>query len=89
MGLIEAILSTYLKTAKMDPIETRQSMLEDPSRGSKVTMYFPCLSVSTSIAVSSSSDTRRHVVYELRSRLMNNSFARTSSFFTSSPWTLV
>lgn len=31
----------------MDPIDTRQSILEDPSRGSKQTMYFPCFSVST------------------------------------------
>lgn len=28
--------------AKIVPIETRQSMLEEPSRGSKHTMYFPC-----------------------------------------------
>ena len=38
--------------AKMDPMETRQSMLELPSRGSNVTIYFPCLSVSTSISFS-------------------------------------
>ena len=45
-------LRTYLKMAKMDPMETRQSMLELPSRGSNVTIYFPCLSVSTSISFS-------------------------------------
>lgn len=28
--------------AKIVPIETRQSMLEEPSKGSKQTMYFPC-----------------------------------------------
>ena len=43
---------TDLKMAKMDPMETRQSMLELPSRGSKVTMYFPWRSVSTSISFS-------------------------------------
>ena len=42
----------FLKIAKMEPIDTRQSMFELPSRGSKLTMYFPCLSVSTSISLS-------------------------------------
>lgn len=27
---------------KIVPIDTRQSMFEEPSRGSKHTMYFPC-----------------------------------------------
>ena len=31
----------------MEPIDTRQSMLDEPSSGSKHTMYFPCFSVST------------------------------------------
>ena len=42
----------FLKMAKMDPMETRQSMLELPSRGSKETMYLPWRSVSTSISLS-------------------------------------
>ena len=46
------IIETNLKMAKMEPMETRQSMLELPSKGSKVTMYLPCLSVSTSISFS-------------------------------------
>lgn len=29
--------------AKIVPMETRQSMLEEPSNGSKHTMYFPCV----------------------------------------------
>lgn len=33
--------SIYLYIEKMDPIETRQSMLEEPSSGSKHTTYFP------------------------------------------------
>ena len=37
----------YLKIENIDPIETRQSMFEDPSKGSKQTIYFPCFSVST------------------------------------------
>ena len=49
---MQEILKAYLKMAKMDPIETRQSMFELPSKGSKVTMYLPCLSVSTSISFS-------------------------------------
>jgi hypothetical protein len=36
----------------ISPMETRQSMLELPSSGSKVTMYRPCRSVSTSISLS-------------------------------------
>jgi hypothetical protein len=43
------------------------------------------MNLSTSITVSSSSETSKHVVNELLNRLTNSSFARTSSFFTSSP----
>jgi hypothetical protein len=32
---------------KIEPIDTRQSIFEDPSKGSKQTIYFPCFSVST------------------------------------------
>lgn len=32
---------TFSQTAKMVPVDTLQSMLEDPSRGSNATQYFP------------------------------------------------
>ena len=38
------------------PIETRQSILDDPSNGSKVQMYFPAFDGSTVTACSSSSE---------------------------------
>lgn len=47
---------TFFHMAKMDPIDTRQSMLEEPSNGSKATTYLPPQSV-TSIHLSFSSDT--------------------------------
>lgn len=43
----------------------------------------------TSITVSFSSEIKRATVYEDLSIVINNSFANTSSFFTSSPCTLV
>ena len=42
--------------AKIDPIDTRQSMFEEPSNGSKATTYLPPQSV-TSMHLSFSSDT--------------------------------
>lgn len=48
--------------AKIEPMDTKQSMFDDPSKGSKQTMYFPCFSVSISITVSFSSETNRQVV---------------------------
>lgn len=45
----------------MDPIDTRQSIFDEPSRGSKVTIYFPRLSTSTSITLSFSSETSKQV----------------------------
>ena len=53
---------TFLEIPKIEPTAARHSMFDEPSSGSKKTMYFPCLSVSTSITVSSSSDTKRQVV---------------------------
>merc|ERR1712066_32133 len=49
----------YLNTEKMVPIETRQSMLLEPSKGSKQTMYFPAFPVSITIAFSRSSETSK------------------------------
>lgn len=40
MGTLTCV-STFLQMAKMVPMETRQSMLEEPSKGSKHTMYLP------------------------------------------------
>ena len=48
--------------AKMEPMEARQSMLLEPSKGSKQTMKLPCFSLSTSTTLSISSDTNRQVV---------------------------
>lgn len=47
-----------------------------------------CFSTSTSIAISFSSVTKRQVVKDDLSMLMNRSLAKTSNFFTSSPCTL-
>ena len=51
-GLIFAPSSGFLKMPKMEPMETRQSMLEEPSSGSNVTMYLPWWSSSTVISSS-------------------------------------
>ena len=118
--------------AKIDPIDTRQSMFDEPSRGSKQTMYLPCgrkpvtsmimmiatesharthalthahtharahehahahtptcLSGSTMMAFSSSSDTSTQEVKEDLIMLTTRSLDSTSSFFTWSPVTLV
>lgn len=36
----------YLNIPNIDPMETRQSMFDDPSKGSKHTTYLPRFSVS-------------------------------------------
>lgn len=50
-------LPTFLQMPKIDPMETRQSMLEEPSRGSKDTTYLPRSAACTSMHCSFSSDT--------------------------------
>lgn len=87
--LLGCPLNTYLVIPKMEPIETRQSMLLEPSRGSNETTYLPRFSVSISMTLSFSSETNRHVEYEDFSMLMKISLDSTSSFLTCSPWTLV
>lgn len=79
------ILSTFFQMPNIDPIETRQSMLEDPSRGSNDTTYFPLRPASTSINCSFSSDIMTPTLNEDFNILMKRSLASTSSFFTSSP----
>ena len=59
---IQTFVFTFLEIPNIEPIAARHSMFDEPSNGSKKTMYFPCLSVSTSMTFSSSSDTSRHVV---------------------------
>lgn len=82
---VTALLTT-LKIPKMVPMDTPQSMLEDPSRGSKVTMYLPrCAGFSTTIACSSSSETSNETLPEAINELRKMSLARTSNFLTSSP----
>ena len=39
-------ISRYLNIPNIEPMDTRQSMLDDPSRGSKHTTYLPRFSVS-------------------------------------------
>ena len=80
-------LLTFLAIPNIDPIDTKQSIFEDPSSGSKYTIYFPCLSVSTSTIFSFSSDTIPHTVYEDRNMFINNSLDNISSFCTLSPVT--
>lgn len=69
----------------MLPIDTKQSMFDDPSNGSKQTIYLPCLSASISMTFVFSSETNKQVVYDDCSILINNSFDKISSFLTSSP----
>ena len=70
---------------QMVPIDTRQSMLDDPSSGSKVQMYFPALLGSTVTACSSSSEISVQQENELFNMFMTKSLDRTSNFFWSSP----
>ena len=81
--------ATFFAMPKIEPIETRHSIFEEPSSGSKYTMYFPCCSVSTSMTVSFSSDTNKHVWNDDLSMFINSSFAITSNFCCVSPWTFV
>lgn len=74
---------------KILPIDTKQSIFDDPSKGSKQTIYFPCLSASISMTFSFSSETSKHVVYDECNMFTNSSFDKMSNFLTSSPWTLV
>lgn len=82
------VLLTTLKIPKMVPIDTPQSMLDEPSKGSKVTIYLPrCEWSLITIAFSSSSETSMHAFPDAISALRKISFAKTSSFLTSSPCT--
>ena len=47
----------FFQMPKMEPMETKQSILEDPSRGSKDTTYLPRSPLATSMHLSFSSDT--------------------------------
>lgn len=81
--------SVYLfQIAKILPILTLASILEDPSKGSKETTYLPYLLRSTSIYFSSSSDTMIATLLEFTKDFTNTSFESTSNFFTSSPLVL-
>jgi hypothetical protein len=53
------------------PMETPQSMLEDPSRGSNTTQYLPLLDFSTKIASSFSSDTRTFWDHAIKRHIRN------------------
>ena len=47
---------------KIDPTDTLQSMLDDPSRGSKTTTYFPRTLSSMIMTSSTSSETSTHAL---------------------------
>jgi len=72
-------------TAKMVPVDTLQSMFEEPSSGSKATQKRPASSSGTMIGSSFSSDTSTAHEPDLTSALMKMSLESTSSFFWSSP----
>lgn len=55
--------------AKIVPIETRQSMFEEPSSGSKHTMYFPCqLRTNNVINVTTISEKLNAKIYNLKKK---------------------
>jgi len=72
-------------TAKMVPVLTLQSMLDEPSSGSKATQKRPAFSSGTMMGSSSSSETRTAHEPDLMSALTKMSLDSTSSFFWSSP----
>ena len=72
-------------TAKIVPVDTLQSMFDEPSSGSKATQKRPAFSSGTMIASSSSSLTSTAHAPECFSALTKMSFESTSSFFWSSP----
>ena len=82
-----SVLARY--TPKMLPTDTQQSMLEDPSSGSKTQTYRPWGDVAHMMASSSSSLTS--MVHRLLSSkpLAKTSCAMTSSFICCSPCTFV
>mmetsp|Transcript_47971 Transcript_47971/g.108906 ORF Transcript_47971/g.108906 Transcript_47971/m.108906 type:complete len:227 (+) Transcript_47971:716-1396(+) len=75
----------FLKTEKMVPVDTLQSMLEEPSSGSKATHRLPRRCAGTMIGASCSSETSRAHVPELTRALHMISSDSKSSFLTSSP----
>lgn len=73
----------------MVPIEMPESMFEDPSSGSNTTQYPPLIFSSvTMMAFSFSSETMTETFPDEIRELMKMLLATTSSFLTSSPWTL-
>jgi hypothetical protein len=65
----------------MEPIDTLQSILELPSKGSKVTTYFPYYGISTSIGPSYSSETMTATLLLFLKALTKTSSEITSNFF--------
>src|SRR4051812_19065410 len=59
-GSSSARRRSRVRGAHTVPMETPQSMLEEPSKGSKHTQYFPRRGASTKMAASFSSDTSTH-----------------------------
>ncbi len=69
----------------MDPIETLQSILLEPSRGSKEAMYFADSAPSTMTGSARSSDTIMATRFVCRKEFTQISSEMMSNFFTSSP----
>jgi len=67
------------------PVDTLQSIFDEPSSGSKATQYLPANLSGTMIGSSSSSETSTAQTHELVSAFTMISLDSTSSFFTSSP----
>ena len=78
-------LAWRVQTAKMVPVETLQSMFDEPSSGSNATQKRPACSSGTIIGSSFSSETSTQHEPDLTSALTKKSLERTSSFFWSSP----
>jgi hypothetical protein len=72
---------TFSQTEKIVPVDTLQSILDEPSRGSNATQYLPAISDGTIIGSSFSSDTNTAHACELYNELTNISFDKTSNFF--------
>mmetsp|Transcript_1836 Transcript_1836/g.7098 ORF Transcript_1836/g.7098 Transcript_1836/m.7098 type:complete len:204 (+) Transcript_1836:1561-2172(+) len=87
---------------KIVPVGMPASTFDEPSRGSKTATYLPAVfstrmscsyrvvaSSSTSTGASSSSDASTPMRPVNRNAFLSTSFVMTSSFFCSSPWTLM
>ena len=85
----ESPLLFFRYTEKMVPMLTFTSIFEEPSRGSIIKIYLPAFSSGTMTGFSISSEVIAHTVPDFPIILTKVEFANSSSFWTSSPWTLI